>query len=172
MSCRNRQNGATLIEVLIAVLVLSIGLLGALKLQTEGVRQNADSRYTSLASALAHDAMDAITFNRFNDKAAWLAIDTIASPASCASEAQSSSASASASSASGTSTGRAQAWAERLACDLPGGQAKIVCTTTNVSAANTCAVTLKWTPPGRDTVTAEYKMYQSAASSAAASSTP
>lgn len=167
MSCElHHQRGAGLIEVLIAVLVLSLGLLGALKLQTEGVRQNADSRYTVLAAALAHDALDAITYDRFGDKSDWLGIDSIGTPHTCSSEADSSSASASAS-ADGD---RADSWRDKVACDLPGGKAKLSCADSATAGARTCKVELRWTPPGRDTVTASYEMYAGAAASSAASS--
>lgn len=128
------QRGSTLIEVLIAVLVLSLGLLGALKLQVEGVRLNSDSRYTVLASTFAHDAMDALAFDRFNDKTTWTGIveGTVASS---------------------LSEGRAREWLVALQRDLPDGKAAVGC----VNKA--CSVLISWTPPGRDKVTARYDMY-------------
>lgn len=162
-SGKSLQLGATLIEVLIAVLVLSIGLLGALKLQTEGVRLNADSKYTVLAAAFAHDALDALTLDRFNDRASWTAIDTITTPLSC----NTGTSSAASSTASG-GTGRASEWAQKVACDLPDGKAKVSCT--SAGEPKTCNVELRWTPSGRDTVSATYSVYAGAASSAAASS--
>lgn len=157
------QKGASLIEVLIAVLVLSIGLLGAMKLQTEGVRLNADSKYTVVAAALAHDALDALTLDRFNDRTNWVAVDTIATPLSCSINASSATSSA----ASGASTGRASDWAKKVACDLPDGKAKISCTT--VGSPKVCSVELRWTPSGRDTVTATYSIYGGAGSSSSSS---
>ena len=129
------QRGSTLIEVLIAVLVLSIGLIGALKLQTEGVRLNADSRYSVLASAYAQDALDAITFDRAGDKTEWEKIQ-------------------SSTSSSGLS-GRPSEWMARMVQELPAAIATVTCNPTNRS----CSVQIKWTPPGRDQVKADYVIY-------------
>ncbi|MEC5384334.1 type IV pilus modification protein PilV [Uliginosibacterium sp. H3] len=167
MSCKSVQ-GVSLIEVLIAVLVLSLGLLGAFKLQAEGVRQNADSKYTVFASALAHDALDAIAYDRFADRASWVLIDSITSKENC----PSSSSSAAASSSSSATPSRSSAWIRRVACDLPDGGAKISCGSAASGTFNACEVRMQWTPPGRDTVSASYKMYDAAtaAASSAASS--
>lgn len=126
------QRGSTLIEVMVAVLVLSLGLLGALKLQTEGVRQNADSRYTVLASTYAHDALDAISYDRTNQKSSWMM--------------------SSGSMANGL-TGRPQVWLTNLQRDLPDGKADVGCT------GNKCTIQITWVPPGRAMVTAKYEMY-------------
>jgi type IV pilus assembly protein PilV len=135
MSSKKHNQGVTLVEVLVAVLVLSLGLLGALKLQTEGVRLNADSKYTVMAAAYAQDALDALSFNRAENKAAnrsaWTSIKT----------------------GSTTSSGDAGEWLARLKRDLPAGKADVSC------AANACTVVVSWTPPGRDPVSATYSMY-------------
>lgn len=60
INVRRRQRGASLLEVLIAVLVLSVGLIGALKMQSEAVRQNANARYVSLAGIHAMQIMETI----------------------------------------------------------------------------------------------------------------
>lgn len=135
MHNRGHQAGSTLIEVMIAVLVLSFGLLGALKLQTEGVKQNADSRYTVMAAAFAQDALDAVGFNMRNDRASWVSITTASDPAAM--------------------TGRPAEWLAALQRDLPAGKAVVGCSTSDRS----CTVRISWTPPGGSEVIANYEMY-------------
>ncbi len=60
INARHLQHGASLLEVLIAVLVLSVGLIGALKMQSEAVRQNANARYVSQAGIHAMQIMETI----------------------------------------------------------------------------------------------------------------
>lgn len=64
------QQGSSLMEVLVAVLVLSIGMVGALRLQSEAVRQNADSKYVTLASLYAQTALD--NFGVTSSGVAWV----------------------------------------------------------------------------------------------------
>lgn len=59
-----RQQGATLIEVLIAVVVLSIGLLGLAGLQVTSVQSNHSAYQRSQASLLASDLADRMRANR------------------------------------------------------------------------------------------------------------
>ncbi|MGD8570503.1 MAG: type IV pilus modification protein PilV [Gammaproteobacteria bacterium] len=59
----NRQTGFTLIEVLIAVLVISIGLLGMAGLQTSGIQQSHNSYLKTQASMLAYDMADRMRSN-------------------------------------------------------------------------------------------------------------
>lgn len=58
------QCGFTLIEVLIAILVLSIGLLGLAGLQATSLRNNHDAYLTTQATYLANDMADRIRSNR------------------------------------------------------------------------------------------------------------
>jgi type IV pilus assembly protein PilV len=60
----SRQRGATLIEVLIAVVVLSIGLLGLAGLQVTSVQSNHSAYQRSQASLLANDLADRMRANR------------------------------------------------------------------------------------------------------------
>lgn len=136
--CSKRQNcGMTLIEVLIAVLVLSVALLGALKLQNEGIRLNADSRYTIVASAYAHDALDALSFDRSGNRSAWTGIKSTSVGDS----------------SDGASA--ALAWLAKLQSDLPDGKAEIGC------SAKKCHVQISWSPPGREQVVADFYTYDS-----------
>ena len=58
-----RQQGTTLIEVLVALLVLAIGLLGAAALQLNALKYTDSSRLSSQASFVAYDMMDRIRAN-------------------------------------------------------------------------------------------------------------
>lgn len=57
------QRGLTLIEVLIALLVLSIGLLGIAGLQLTGLRENQNAQYSTQAIYLANDMADRMRAN-------------------------------------------------------------------------------------------------------------
>lgn len=61
---RSAQGGFTLIEVMVAVVVLSIGLLGLAALQTTGLRNNHSAYYRSQATFLAYDITDRMRANR------------------------------------------------------------------------------------------------------------
>ncbi|MCB1742831.1 MAG: type IV pilus modification protein PilV [Gammaproteobacteria bacterium] len=52
------QSGVTLIEVLIALLVMSIGLLGLAALQTQSLRFNTDSMIRTQATSLANEIIE------------------------------------------------------------------------------------------------------------------
>jgi type IV pilus assembly protein PilV len=58
------QRGATMIEVLVAVVVLAIGLLGMALLQMTSVQSNHSAYYRSQASVLASDLADRMRANR------------------------------------------------------------------------------------------------------------
>ena len=51
----NRPSGFTLLEVLVALLVLAIGLVGIASLQVSGLRNAHSSYYTTIASSVALD---------------------------------------------------------------------------------------------------------------------
>ncbi|UII72309.1 type IV pilus modification protein PilV [Pseudomonas sp. HN11] len=57
------QIGMTLIEVLVAVLILAIGLLGAAVIQLNALKYTDSSRMTSQASFIAYDMLDRIRAN-------------------------------------------------------------------------------------------------------------
>lgn len=58
-----KSSGFTLVEVLVAVLVLAIGLLGLALLQTSGLRLNTNSYSRSQATLLAYDIIDRMRAN-------------------------------------------------------------------------------------------------------------
>lgn len=55
-----RQRGVTLLEVLIAVLVLALGLLATAAMQTTSLVNSHSSHHHSLATTLASDALDRV----------------------------------------------------------------------------------------------------------------
>jgi type IV pilus assembly protein PilV len=63
-TCTRKQTGFSLIEVLVAMLVLAIGLLGLAALQTQGVRFNHDAYVRTSATSLAYDIVDKMRINR------------------------------------------------------------------------------------------------------------
>jgi type IV pilus assembly protein PilV len=60
---RSGSLGFTLLEILIAILVLSIGLLGLAGLQAASFRYNTDSYLRTQATLLAYDMMDRMRAN-------------------------------------------------------------------------------------------------------------
>lgn len=70
----SRQVGVGLIEVLVSLLVLSIGLLGLAALQAQSLRFTTDAYLRSQATVLASDIIDRIRANRDN-VAAYVAAD-------------------------------------------------------------------------------------------------
>ncbi|WP_133499588.1 type IV pilus modification protein PilV [Cognatilysobacter terrigena] len=79
------QRGFSLIEVMVAVLILAIGLLGFALMQTMGIRFAESSNYRTQAINLAYDLLDQMRANRL--LAAQYQNATFASgtaPAACA----------------------------------------------------------------------------------------
>ncbi len=63
---RRSQSGFSIIEVLVAMLVLAIGLLGLAALQAQGLRFNHDAYIRTQATHLASDIIDRMRTNREN----------------------------------------------------------------------------------------------------------
>ena len=59
-----RQSGTTLVEALVAVLILSVSALGYAALQLQGVSKNASAMWRSKATQLAHGMSDRLRANR------------------------------------------------------------------------------------------------------------
>jgi len=59
-----KQRGFTLLEVLVALIILSIGVLGTAKLQLIGLRGTSDANLQGQATLLANDMAERIRANR------------------------------------------------------------------------------------------------------------
>ena len=57
------QSGFTMIEVLVAIVILSFGLLGLAGLQADGLRNNTSAYKRSQASLMAYDMLDRLRAN-------------------------------------------------------------------------------------------------------------
>lgn len=58
-----RQNGVSLLEVMIAVLVLAVGVLGAASLQLNAIRYSASAGHSTQAALTARDMLDRMRAN-------------------------------------------------------------------------------------------------------------
>ena len=66
MSLKSMQSGMSMIEVLVAVLVLAIGLLGVAALQAGALRNSQSSYERSQVTILSHSLFDAMRVDRAN----------------------------------------------------------------------------------------------------------
>lgn len=124
-----KQSGFTLIEVLVAVLILSIGLLGLAGLMASSIRNNQSAYQRTQATWLAYDVVDRMRANR----AAALAGDynsALGTPATCA---------ASPALAGTMAAQEVTDWKNQLACVLPAGDGAVA-----VQANRTVTVTVRW----------------------------
>lgn len=77
VSLRAAQGGFTLLEVLIAIVILAFGLLGFALLQTANIRFVQSANYRTQATNLAYDLTEQMRSNRF--QSAWYANASFAS---------------------------------------------------------------------------------------------
>jgi type IV pilus assembly protein PilV len=64
---KRTQGGMTLVEVLVALVILGVGLLGAAAFQLNALKYTDSARMTSQASFIAYDLMDRIRANAAAD---------------------------------------------------------------------------------------------------------
>jgi type IV pilus assembly protein PilV len=116
LHARSRERGFSLLEILVALLVLSIGLLGLASLQATTSRFNYAAYLRSQATSLTYDMADRMRANR--DEALAGSYDAAAFP----NPAPVCGAVAGATVAERDLSG----WQSALACALPGGMGRIV----------------------------------------------
>lgn len=124
-----KQSGFTLLEVLIAMLVLSIGLLGLAGLMASSMRNNQSSYHSTQATWLAYDILDRMRANRAGAIAGSYN-GTLGSAATCSTTAP-----------TGTITAQdIGGWKNAIACALPEGDASIAVNSTSRKAT----ITVQW----------------------------
>nr|WP_200332817.1 type IV pilus modification protein PilV [Thiocystis violacea] len=123
-----RQRGVTLLEVLITMVVLSIGLLGFAALQTVSMKSNRTALYRSYATTYAYDILDCIRANRASAGAYAVSVGT-APPSSPTTVAQ-------------RDLGD---WLTGLAANMPNGLGGVAI------AGNAVTITVQWDESPTDT---------------------
>jgi type IV pilus assembly protein PilV len=121
---RSKTRGFSLLEVLVALLVLSIGLLGLASLQATTSRFNYGAYLRSQATTLAYDMADRMRANRDEALDGSYDVATFPSPAPACDDAVAG-ATVAALDVSG--------WQRALACSLPGGMGRIDFTGSSVT---------------------------------------
>jgi type IV pilus assembly protein PilV len=114
---KEKQAGSTLIEVLITVLVLSVGLLGMATLQFDAVKLNHESLLRSKAVNLAYDMSDRVRVNRDGANAGNYSIAIATAPPAVV---------ATPSTPSQIANADMNAWLTSVALELPAGDGSIV----------------------------------------------
>ena len=138
------ENGFTLLEVLIALLVLSIGLLGLAALQTTGLRYNQMASMRTLATQFTYDITDRMRSNPVGVANGEYVVARTTTPASTVAP------------WTGGSLGLTDLtdWRANITTRLPQGASEItLCDTTTVPACaeDTHIVTVYWNESRRDT---------------------
>jgi len=127
---RARQSGVGLIEVLVAVLVLSIGFLGVAALEARSLSTNNSAMARSMATISSYSILDAMRADVDNAKGGAYNTSSPLSPASCP--------------AAGTTLASVQL---KQWCDQLGTSVGKVATTTGAvqcSATGLCTVTVSY----------------------------
>jgi len=131
-SDRNRTRGFTLLEVLISLMVLSIGLLGLAALQARGLKFNHDAHVRSQATVLAYDIIERMRAVRNSDNAAQaLTAYTGAAAGACNA----------ANAVTPTAANDLACWQAALGMRLPGGNGTIA---VNAGNADLFDITVRW----------------------------
>lgn len=126
-----KQSGFTLLEVLVAMLVLSIGLLGLAGLMASSMRNNQSAYHSTQATWLAYDILDRIRANRAGALAGgYGAASALGAPADCSTDAP-----------SGLIAAQdIGGWKNMVACALPEGDGAITVT----PASGQVSITVQW----------------------------
>jgi type IV pilus assembly protein PilV len=119
---RKRERGTTLIETLVALVVLSVGLLGIAALQTVSLSNNRGAHLRSQAQVMAYDIADRMRANRNSALANAYVVNFGAAPTGTVLNALD-----------------LQAWKQTLGRTLPGGDGRIL------RVGDLFSITVRWT---------------------------
>jgi type IV pilus assembly protein PilV len=128
MSMNMKQTGFTLLEVLVAMLVLAIGLLGLAGVMTSSMRDNLSASHRTQATWMASGIIDRMRANRLSAIGGSYTT-ALGSPGAC-------------SPVFPGGTIQAQdvaAWKNQLACVLPAGDGAVA-----VAATGRTTVSIRW----------------------------
>lgn len=130
MSCVTNNKGFSLLEVLVAVVILAVGLLATASMQTTAMMATTTSRNTTLAVQLAEEMVDRIRVNAGTTPDIYHNLST----GSCSSLSDT------------TALGDCNQWRDRLqSSGLPGTTGTVSVTLNSpISSAATVTVTVTW----------------------------
>lgn len=136
---RGRVAGFSLLEVLIAIVVLSIGVLTVAGLQVFALRANQVSYQRSQAAVLAAEIIDRMRANRAAAAAGNYSLDPDEPPPAPEGACEEAACNGAAMAARDLSL-----WFQRLVDTLPGATAEIVCSDAPCTPASLHTVTVMW----------------------------
>lgn len=115
-----RQRGVSLLEVLISIVILSVGLLGYAGLQTLSMKNNTSALQRSQATILAYDIVDRIRANRPNMANYNVALGAVGTYPDVIS------------------------WKNNVATTLPDGKAEVVISLGTPTTPSVARITIQW----------------------------
>jgi type IV pilus assembly protein PilV len=142
------RSGFSLVEVLVALVVLSVGMLGIAALYVESLRSSRTALFRTQAVTLASDIADRIRANPLAKDAYDATVTSADTNAACAPGGGGCAVDA-------LAKHDKAAWLGTVESTLPGGTGTVdVDTTTNPS---TYTITITWTEPGQDDASYEVR---------------
>ncbi len=130
LNIRPTQTGFTLLEVMIAVLVLGIGLLGLAHLQITSLKHNQSAEFRSQASVFAADMLDRMRANQTAAKNGNYAIDIDDDPPN---------------NTDSVANADIAQWLQQINAVLPQGDGRISCNAFDPNEPFICDITVSWT---------------------------
>lgn len=129
------QRGFTLLEVMVAVFVLAIGLLGMAHLQITSLKHNQSAEFRTQAALLSADMLDRMRANREAAQNGNYALAIGAPPPN---------------NTNTIADADIVEWLNNLSQSLPNGTGEIACGAFNANSEFVCDITISWTETQND----------------------
>lgn len=130
-----KQCGFTLLEVMVAVFVLAIGLLGMAHLQITSLKHNQSAEFRTQAALLSADMLDRMRANRQAAQNGNYALAIGDNPPN---------------NTSNIADADIVEWLNTLSQTLPNGTGEIACGAFNANSEFVCDITISWTEVQND----------------------
>ena len=120
------QSGFGLVEVLVSIVIVSIGLLGLAGLQTRALQENNAAYLRSQASILVYDM-----FERLRSNSKYAATNNYNTATATTTD-------------DGLAAADLKDWQSEITRTLPNGKGVVSCSTDAITAVTMCGVTISW----------------------------